>query len=162
MLNATEAVFPNNVVLLMAVAFESIDPDLTILKRPLRPTDPNQSIGIFGSLWDPDDQSLEIGHRFLGEPTLSRYQIGVQALVKDGDEERGLATHSVFSKRIRSVLYRNQALSVALAGLYVSDDSSREAVSRWGIRTQRYMNNDVEGKFVYLSTLDYWIETETS
>lgn len=161
MIDDTEPVFPNNVVELVAAKMQLIDSDFVVLKRPLRPSDPNQSIGIFGTLWMPDESSLEIGGIAPAEPTLSSYQLGVQCLVKDGDEERGLTIHSIMSKRVRSVLYRDEALRVSLGMLYVTDGLSTERAKRWGIRTQRYMNNDIEGKFVYLSTLDYWLETET-
>jgi hypothetical protein len=162
MISEDDSIFPNNVVELCAIAFQVIDTDLQIFKRPLRPTDPVQAIGVFSSLWEPEEDSFEMGHQTPGEPTLSRYQIGAQGLVKDSDEVRGLATHSVLSKRMRGVLYGYQPLRVALAQLSVTLDGSTERLTRWGIRTQRYMNNDVEGSFVYLSTLDYWIETETS
>jgi hypothetical protein len=160
MITADESVFPNNVVELLEISFQGIDPDLTVLKRPLRPSDPNQCIGVFPALWQPEEDSLEMGHSAPHEPTLAQYQIGIQAFVKDGDEIRGLAIHSILSKRVRGVLYRDQALRVALQSLYVSDGVSTESLRRWGVRTQRYMNNDIDGKFVYVSTLDYWIETE--
>jgi hypothetical protein len=161
-LDVNEPVFPNNAVVLLSDALQGIDEDMTVLRRPLRPSDPDHSIGIFGSLWQPDEESYEMGHRNPSEPTLSSYQLGIQALIKDGDEERGLILHSLLSMRIRSVLYRNEALHVALGSLFVTDGTSVERTRRWGVRNQRYMNNDIEGKFVYLSTLEYWLETETS
>lgn len=162
MIEASDAVFPSNVLLLLEAAFAGLDPDLTVLKRPLRPSDPNQSIGMWGALWSPEEDSYEIGHIAPHEPTLQTYQIGVQCLVKDGDEVRGLNIHSILSKRIRSVLYRNEPLRVALQSSYTTDGFSTERVRRWGVRNQRYMNNDIEGQFVYVSTLDFWFETELS
>ena len=104
-----------------------------------------------------------MGHTAPQESTLSMYQVGIQSMVKDGDEQNGLNVSSILSKRIRSVLYRNQPLRLALSSLVVTeDDGATERTRRWGIRTQRYMNNDIEGTFVFVSTLDYWIETEMS
>lgn len=154
-------VFPNNVILLMAAAYANIDPDITVLKRPLRSSDPNLSVGVFGSLWDPEEESLEIGHSTPREPTLAVYQLATQVLIKDAEEESGLAIHSVLSKRIRTVLYRSEALRLGLESLSVTDGSSVERTRRWGIRTQRYMNNDIDGQFVYVSTMEHWLETET-
>ena len=162
MIDGTEPTFPNNVVELLASGLLMVDSDFRVFKRPLRRTDPNYCIGVFGSLWQPDEESLEIGHAAPNEPTLSEYQIGVQILVKDGDEERGLRIHSIASKRARSVLYRREDLRLALRGLAVTDSlGSTERTRRFGVRNQRYMNNDVDGMFVYLSTLDFWLETET-
>ncbi len=157
-----EQAFPNNVVNLLCLpaALPSIDPDMTLLKRPLRPSDPNYALGIYGTLWTPNDDSQEMRGVNAGEPTLSSYQIGIQTLVKDGDIEKGLAISSILAKRIRAVLYRNQPLRVALQSLYVQDGAFRESARRWGARSQRYMSNDIEGTFVTISVLDLWIETE--
>jgi hypothetical protein len=159
-ISADAAAFPNNVVSLVSSRIQLVDSDLQVFLRPLRRTDPDQAVGIFGSLWDAPQDSLEIGHFPFGEPTLQRYQLGIQALVKDGEEERGLAAHSVLSRAVRVVLYRDQAFRVALQALYVQDMYCIERTRRWWLGSQRYMNNDVEGKFIYLSTLEYWVETE--
>lgn len=164
MIAPDEAVFPNNVVILLETAFQGIDPDLSVFKRPLRPTDPVQSIGIVAQLWDPDEESVEMRGMFSpgpSQPTLQRYLLGVQAFVKDGDEVRGLAAHSVLSNRVRGVLYRGEGLRLALQGLSATDSSgATERLQRWGIRTQRYFANEIESEWLYLSTLEFWIETE--
>lgn len=169
-----EAIFPNNVVKCLAIVYPGIDEDLTVLTRPLRPTDPHMSLGIYPMVWTPNDDSVEMKGTYavLGggpaevpgpiEPTLSNYQIGIQTLVKDGDTERALAVASILNKRVRSVLYRNEPLRVALASLYAEDGDSVERMKGWKIRSQRYMSNDIEGKFVFISVLDLQIETETS
>lgn len=163
MITGNEVVFPNNVVSLFAVKLGTIDADMTVVTRPLHRTDPDQSIGVYAQIWEPDEDSYEMGHIVGGaEPTISRYQIAVQAMIKAGSEEQGLAVHSVLSKRIRTVLYRDTALQVALRSLVVTDGSSTERFMRGIIRTQRYMNDDIQGVFVFVSTLDYSIETEIS
>lgn len=153
--------FPNNVVECLAIVLPSVDEDVTVYKRPLRPTDPNYAISVYSTLWQPQEDSYEMGH-LETEPTLSNYQIGIQTLVKDGDTERALGISSVLTKRVRTVLYRNEPLRVALGSLYVEEGSLKESLRRWGVRSQRYMSNDIEGKFVTISVLDFWIETETS
>jgi hypothetical protein len=160
-INPDEPCFPNNVVAALAFVTEGIDEDLEVLKRPLRPTDPKQAVGIYGTLWQPDNDSFEMGHIVPGEPTLQSYQIGIQTLIKDGDSQRGLAASSVLSRDIRLMLYRNDPLRVALGSLYVEVGTSRESMRRWGIRSQRYLSNDIEGTFVFSSVIDMWIETET-
>jgi len=154
--------FPNNVVSCIAEVLPAIDEDVRVYKRPLRPSDTNYAISVYGTLWAPDEDSFEIGHLFPGEPTLQNYQIGIQSLIKDGDTERALAVSTLMARHIRSVLYRNEPMRLALGSLYVQDDTSRESMRRWGIRNQRFMSNDIEGKFVTISVLDLWIETETT
>ena len=161
-----EAVFPNNFVEILAVVLPGIDEECTLYKRPLRPTDPNYALGVYATIWTPNEDSYEMGHLGMAysvgpnEPTLSNYQIGIQVLVKDGDTSRALAVSSLLNRRVRSVLYRNDDLRLALAGLSTTEDGVVEHLKRWGIRSQRYMSNDIEGKFVFISVLDMFIETE--
>lgn len=161
MIDSTIPCFPNNIVSALALRLGTIDPsDTTMFKRPLRHSDPSQSIGIFGALWTPEPETLEMGHYPQGEPTVGVYQLGIQFFIKDGDEERGLAAHSVFSTLGRRVLYRDQQLRVLLGALSVSDGITTEAARRWRVLNTRYMNNEIEGTFVYLSTVEFTLDTE--
>lgn len=163
MINAATPVFPANVVDLISARAAFLDADLFIARRPLRESDPVQAVGIFGSQWYPDEESYEMRGAPAGrhEPTLQNYMIGVQAFVKDMDEERGLAAHSVLSKMIRAMLYRDEPLRVGLAALSVTMSGSTERAKRWGIRSQRFVSNELQGSWLYLSTLEFWLETET-
>lgn len=158
-----ETLFPNNVVNLVAIHSQLIDPDLFVTKRPLRNTDPNQSVGVSAVLWTPDDDSTEMrgGPYGPSEPTLSTYRIAIQAFIKDMDEIKGLATHSVLSKRVRNMLYRDAQLRIGLASLSTSMSEVTERAQRWGVATQRYFSNELNGSWLYLSTLEFWLETET-
>jgi hypothetical protein len=158
---ANESIFPNNVVELTAMAMQRIDTDLTVVRRPLRSSDPQQSVGVHAQLWTPDEESYEMIGALSREPTMQQYLIAVQAFVKHGDEEVGLATHSALSNYVRSVLYRDADLRVALQGLSVKYlNGTLETLKRWGIRTQRYFSNEIDAQWLYLSTLEFWIETE--
>lgn len=162
MIDPTVAVFPQNFVNMIGPVISAIDPDIKYLMRPLRPSDPHMSVGVYGTLWTPEEDSFEMGHVAPGEATLNMYQVGVQTLIKDGDSQKLLNISSILSYRIRTVLYRNQPLRLALGSLKVQDGTFKESLRRWGIRTQRYMTNDLEGTFVTTSVLDLWIETEMS
>lgn len=165
MLEADEAVFPNNLVKWIAIAMQGIDPDIRVFKRPLRNTDPQQSIGVFGQLWMPEPDSLEmqsIGNPAPQQPTIQRYQLSVQAFVKDAEEARGLAVHSVLSQRVRSVLYTNPDLQVVFSELEANlGEGWVESMRRWGITVARYVSGDVNGTNLYLTTTELWTETET-
>lgn len=165
MLVVDETVFPNNVVKWTSLAMGKIDPDIQIFRRALRNTDPQQSIGVFAQAWGPDPQSIEMqamGFPAPQIPTIQEYTLGVQAFVKDAEEERGLSTHAALSQRVRSVLYTDPALQVVLGQLSVNLDGGwTESMRRWGIRTARYFSGEVKAQMLYLSTLEFWIETET-
>lgn len=160
MITADETTFPNNVVELLQIRIDAMDTDLAVFKRPLRPTDPNQCVGITAAQWTPDNDSLEIRGGFQ-EPPLSRYMITVQAFVKDMDEIRGLNVHSVLSRRIRNMLYNDTPLRLALASLSSTLDGATESARRWGVSQQRFFANEIEASWLYLSNLEFWLETET-
>lgn len=163
-IDATRVVFPNNVVNTIADYVKpQIDADLFVVKRPLRPSDGAQSVGIFASLWTPDNESFEMG-RVGGfhEPTLGNYLISIQTFIRDMDEARGLAASSVLSTLVRTMLHRNVDLNVALRSLSVVIDGSEERTKRYSVRTQRFHSNEIDGNFLYVSTLEFWLETERS
>jgi hypothetical protein len=168
MITGNEPVFPNNVVDLLAMRFSMIDDDLFVARRPLRAEDLEQSIGVFGSMWVPDPESYEI--RGLGEgssvpgptePTVARYVVGIQAFIKDLDEERGLAKHSILSTTIRGILYRDTPLRVALSQLSVQLNGVGERTLKWGVTAQRFLSNEIgDNEWLFLSTVEFWLDTE--
>lgn len=169
MITADDAIFPNNVVELISTRFEMMDPEpdpaqrLTVLRRPLRNSDPVQSIGVFATNWNPVEDSYEItGRGGSVQPTIQRYNLGIQAFILDMDEERGLSTHSVLTKMIRSMLYHDEPLRVGLVSLSTELDGSTETTKLWGLGQTRYISNEIAGEWLYLSTLDFWLETENT
>lgn len=165
MIDSDTAVFPNNAVDIIAtrLALLDADGDVVVLKRPLRESDPVQCIGVFATLWTPNEESMEMRGVLGGnhEPTLEQYMIAIQAFVKDMDEERGLAVHSVLSEMIRSMLYRDSPLRVALGSLTTDLLGIAKRTQGWGVRNQRYFSNELSGSWVYLSTVECWLEVET-
>jgi hypothetical protein len=152
-------VFPFNVTTHLGFALEQIDPGTAMLKRPLRGSDPDQSIAVFASTWAPVAQSAEIGR---SEPTVQQYSIGVQGMIKHADKDMGLALSTMLSKLIRSTLYRSRPLHLALGQLVVDDGFSKERFARMTLRNQQFMSMDIKNTFSTLSVLDVVIETETS
>lgn len=172
LITGDEVVFPNNVVNMIFTRFEQLwvtpEPDESqqtrLLKRPLKDTDNSESIGIYPGLWTPDENSYEIAGTVPGIPTIQRYLIMMQGFIKDSDRERGIAKHSVLAMRLRNVLYKDPVLRLALAsGVQITEFGVTESLKRWGVQTQRYFSNEIPaGTWVFLSTLEYWIETETT
>ena len=163
MITSEEAVFPNNLVECVALRLGLLDPDLFVTRRPLRETDPNQSIGVFGALWTPHQDSLEMKGKLSpgsSEPTFGRYVVTIQAFIKDTDDERGLATHSVLSALIRAILYRDEPLRDLIANLSVEVLGIKEVARRWGITQQRFLNNELESSWLFLSSIELWVDTE--
>lgn len=152
------AVFPNNAAELIAVRVKALYPELLVVKRPLKHTDLTQSVGVFPAQWVPNTESFEFPSK---EPTLQTYLVNIQAFCKEMDEAKGIAIHSVMSKVMRSMLYNDQPLAIGLNVLQVTMFGSVEKIQRRGINRQTYLSNEIDGQFLYLSTLEYYIETET-
>jgi len=158
-------VFPQNVCNILRIGLGVIDPDVVIHNRPLRTTDESEAISVVPIDWDPDDDSHELSRYTAPQPTIQRYTIAVQAMIRDMEEVRGIARHSVLSARVRHTLYRDPNIRLALPETKVSLDNglTTETLTRHGIAGQQFMNNqNPRGGFIYLSTLEFWFETQLS
>ena len=164
MITVNQTYFPYNAIDKIAERLDLIDPDVVLLKRPIKESDPVQAIGVFGTLWTPDEDTYEMKGSPPGihEPTLSSYIISIQVFIKDADQERGAAVHGTLSKIVRAMLYRDDALRVALRQLTAVAAGSTESTRRFGPRTTRYLTNELSGSWLYLSNIEFWLETETS
>lgn len=161
MIQASNLHFPNNIVNVLYPKLDALDADLRTFMRPLRATDPVQAVGVYASDWNPDRNSHEIGSTFPGMPTLSTYTVTIQALIKDMDRERGLNVHALLSRMVRSMLYTDTTLRVTLSGLTSTLNGATERSQRWGVSRQKFLANQLGAEWLYLSTLEFWLETET-
>jgi len=158
--------FPANAVQTIAdrikstVAVSDLDPTgKAVFVRPLRPTDPAVSVGVFALDWRPDQ--YEIMGKPNGDPTLATYLLAIQCLVKHTDEQEGLTLHTETAKAVRSMLYRDATLRVALTSLTESSLGATERALKWGVGQQRYANNELNGTFLFLTTTELSLQTET-
>jgi hypothetical protein len=165
MIQPDPTVFPNNIVEVLKTELQKIDTELSVVRRPLQTTDVEQAVGVFALDWIPDETSIEMrggtspAPQF---PTLSEHYVSIQSLIRDTDEERGIATHSALAQRIRSTVARSASLRLALAALTWTGLGSTERAKRWGISRQRYMTTEVQGTWLYLSITEFKMETETT
>ena len=151
--------FPSNIVLLLDDVVRAAMPDYEVAKRPLRLMDPAKSIGIFLVDWQPVVGTEEMGNSF--GPTLNTYLLRLQVLVKHGDEAEGRVMFTTAAKKLRTMLARDPDLRVRLAALSEVELAAKETVRRFGVRNQRFLNNELRGAFVYMATTDFFVETET-
>lgn len=152
--------FPNNIVDELVTRTTAVLTDLTgpVLRRPLRPTDPERSVGIFPVDWNAVEGQMQMGN--VG-PSLQTYSFRIHLLVKNSNEEEGRALYANDSKKLRTMLYHDQTLKVALGSLTeVVINDHTERLQRWGIRSQRFLNNELSGQFLFLSSTDFWAETQ--
>lgn len=152
-------VFPNNIVKTLSPRIQAIDADFTVLNRPLRPTDPNFSVGVFSTEWVPDEQSFEMGNE-PQTPTLGNYYVGIQTLVKSPDTDLGLFASGIFIHNVRMMLYRDSVLRGQLTSLVTTDMWGTESLRRYGTQRTGYISNEIDGTFLSVSSMDLFFETE--
>jgi hypothetical protein len=162
--------FPSNVLDILEERLVALMPPLEdpnevlpnqpypVVQRPLRLTDPQRCGGVYVANWNPVEESHEIGQE---EATLNRWNYRIQNLVKHGDETVGRSLFAVDAKVLRAILYRDNQLVVALSSLTDEILGSRERYKRLGVRSQRFLTNELRGTMHYLSVTDLWVETET-
>jgi hypothetical protein len=172
MLAENVACFPHNVIDLLCSppCLPDIDPGsmpgteenpdgLRFLKRPLRSTDYTETIGLVPLTYAPQDTSYEMQGEAFG-PTLHDYGIAIQFLVKDSDEPRAIRQHSYGCHLLRHKLYHDPAIRLSLPELAVTLGGTRERFQKMQIGPMNFMNNELGGSFMYLSTVELTVTTE--
>ncbi len=148
--------FPSNIIDTITPFLADIPEVTSVVGRPVRIMDPHGTAGIFAGDWNP--REYEIGNE---EPSFGRYNLAIQFNTKGTPETVYRAKHADGSKNIRSMLYRDQDLRVALAALSETTMGVTERYGRFEVVRQRFFSNDMKGSFVFLSHIDLWVETRT-
>lgn len=151
-------VFPTCIGDTIAEYITKLNADFIVVRRPLRETDANGAISIQEQNWVPE--SYDIGPTV--DPATALYPIIIQTLIKHQDEQLGRALSSRLAKRLRAMLYRNDALRVALFALQETLDGTTEKVARIRVMGQSFMANDFGTPiFSYLTVTELAVYTET-
>lgn len=148
--------FPVCIVEVLAEFLENVPGVDTVMQRPLWPTDPHASVGVSAADWSPVD--MQIGQY---DPAIAAYSVTIETLVNVSNEVEGRNMTAEMAKSIRTMLYRDANLRVRLAQTQEVANGVREHVSHWKIRAQRFASNKVRSSFLYVSTTDLIVETET-
>lgn len=158
MLDDSTAYFPMNTVDIYAEHMKAIDPDLAVYKRMVDPTDQTYTICVSPTQWAPEQRSGEI-RGGPNEETIQVYGVSIVSIIVDADEERGIRTHSNLATRIRTKLYRDESLRLALGQLKVELDGVVERSLNWTISSQQYLSSESDGYFRFVSALDIEFRT---
>lgn len=136
----------------------ALDSGYTILRRPLRPMDPNGAIGVYESDWAPVE--IDIGPT--ADPGIAQYNVIIQTLVKNTDESFARNLSSKLAKTIRRMLYGNATLRLALWSLSETMFGATESVVNLGVQRQRFAQNSLNGEFVCMSVTELFIQTQSN
>lgn len=171
-------VFPYNLVDIIVQALQEIDPHtdptdmsgggrdgLRIYKRRLRETDATESVGVFPTVWDPTEDSVEMRGDAVPRATVQRYPINVMSYVESMDEDQGIQMHSYLASLIRDVLHESEVLEALLPVTKAALLTKTETVFRYGVLSQSFIGGQMEsgrraGYFGYLSTTEFYVDTQ--
>lgn len=157
-IDGSEAVFPNVIVDLIFECAPLSLPIQAAFKRPMRASDLDQSFFVYASNWRPDANSYEIG--FHG-PTIERYEIGMQALIKDMDRDRGQNRLGVLSELIRTFVYSDRSLRLGLEQLSTSFGGMVKKVQKVTVTKQNYFVATPKSRqFLYLSEMTLTVDVQ--
>ena len=123
--------------------------------RPLRPDDPTLSVACFESTMEPIE--YEIGSSI--NPSLMRWHVIAQALVKSVDEVDGRATRSKLLQRVRAALFSS---GVQTALMTLRDSDTQERVTKFRMRRITFASGDGprQGEMFFLGQVEIFFETE--
>lgn len=157
--NPGDIFFPYNAIAVIENATRlTIDQSLNFERRRLTIVDPNDTVGIVPISWNP--LAGELGKE---ESSIQLYTLYIQTLIVDPEESRGLQTHSYFAKRMREMLVRYGPLRVALGSLQTVDQFGvKERSLKFTVGEQVFHNQETDGNWRYLSTLELRLETQIS
>lgn len=168
----TELYFPYNVMFVLEDALQELAPHtsdtqrdgLRIYQRRLRQGDESESIGIFPTNWEPDDESAEMrGRSGAVVDTFQRYPIQVQSWIQDTDEFRGITHHAYLAALVRETLVHSPILAIDLPTLAVGVRGGvmEERTAKWGLLGQDLLSADLgSNQFGFLAVTRFYVDTQ--
>lgn len=130
-----------------------------VVKRSLNSTDPNMTLGICLDEWSPEDYEMD-GLGIL-RPAATKYFFEIRHMVKADSMEVGERLHRQTAKSVRSMLYGNNDLAVALRALSSNEDGLTERILKWVVAGQRFASNEIDRVFVSMSGTELVVDTES-
>lgn len=151
--------FPENIVALLAEHLGKLEGVTAVVRRSLNMTDPHGTLGITVDSWRPLESEMGVATQ---EPTIVQHSLALEHVVKADSAEVGHQLHRDTAKTFRLMLYRDPALNVALRQLNAaSGDGHVERILKWEIPAQEFANNEIASAFVFMSSTEILVTTET-
>lgn len=147
--------FPANIVQALKETIGASPAIDVCVGRPLRTIDVNASLGIYAVDWTAKNYILG-----QDETNDSEYHIRIQVLIKHAQEDEGLVQHSMLSKYVRAMVVRDATTRQRLAALSETSMGITERFQKAQVRTQRFLSNEIQGEFLFLSTMDLIVTVE--
>lgn len=134
-------------------------PDYRLMRRTLRPQDPQKSISLRVSNWSPVQGSVEIPSV---EPSLNAYNYVIELLVKHADEVKGREMYAEAAKVVRAVLWRDEDLLLRLKSLNEDLLGTKERFMKLRVTSQEYLGSEVNSAWYFVAVTQFQVETSTT
>ena len=157
--NPDEYQFPDCVTACIAVAISAIEGVTNIEYRGISSDDPSGTVGFDVTDWVAGEEEMA-GHTAGLIPSEATHSVSIEYLNKDSDSARGEELHRRITREIRTMLYADAELAVALGQLSRTGDNIIERMLRWKAIRQQNGSNKINGAFVSMSATEFMFITE--
>lgn len=142
----------------LVAEFAGSDPPVSVVLRRVRDIDPQHTIGLLLADFGSDQRSWESTGR--SDATLRDYGYFMQVQIKASDDETGWPILRNISKTAWDVLADDQALRQTLGTISDIGPVTAERVQRWWPKTAKFDVVPSGSVFLYLSLIEFTVQTE--
>lgn len=154
-----ELIFPDCVIATVGNRLLDLEAVLNVEYRSLSIDDPAGTVGFDVTEWVAGEEEMAgFGKGMI--PSTSDYLVTIEFLLKHSDSAVGERLHRQTTRDIRTMLYADDTLAVALAPLSRTADGIIERMLRWKVIGQRNGSSKINGAFVSLSATEFTFTTE--
>ena len=151
--------FPDCVTATIAKAIIDLEYVNNIEYRGISADDPNGTVGFDVIDWQAGEEEM-YGQQGVTMPSEAIHLVSIEFLLKHSNEAEGVEQHRRALQEIRSKLYGDATLGVALGQLSRSADGITERMLRWKVMRQQSGSNKINSVFVAMSALEFMFTTE--
>lgn len=151
-------VWPTNVVDVLVEELLNMEDVEATTSRGLTEDDTSGGIGVYVVSWAPPADAYVIGQ---ADPILNVYTFGLDLMIKALDRAEAATTLSVMTKRLRTMLYRDDDLQVRLKQLSETAFGRTETYKRMRVTRQDYRTGTLGGVHLAASTTTLTVETDS-
>lgn len=152
--------FPDCVCAVIAkYAFDNISAVENIEYRGLSADDMSGTLAFDVIDWQAGEEEMS-GQKGVTIPTESIHLLSIEFVHKNDSSAEGAEIHRRALREIRTMLYANATLGVALGQLSRSGDGIIERMLRWKVLRQQSGSSQINGAFVSMSAIEFMFTTE--
>ena len=155
----TNLIFPDCVLATVGNRLLTMEAVTNVEYRGLSMDDPKGTVGFDVTEWVAGEAEMAgFGKGMI--PATADYLVTIEFLYKHSNSAVGERLHRQTTRDIRTMLYADDTLAVALAPLSRTADGIIERMLRWKVIGQRSGSSKINSAFVSLSATEFTFTTE--